>query len=756
MSKLTPDRNNTHSTFIKLKPSHILKSSFTLPELPPVSFLKISDNHTVKTRVLSELAAFKLKSDKSSFPSTNTHLTLNSSREKHKTKTKTDQSLLFTTLGLLNNSTSRQLPTDISKLKDVLSASKVPDKLALGSPATREDTEVLASWLDTMLKHAFSENTDDIEGLCETAMLIYEVCFHEIVRQVSVQCVERGDLINRVWKAYLGILEKALKISKAVQQHQCVEFEEEKQAIHKGYYEEMAQLRTESKDLKEDASRMNRLLKNRDEEIAYMAKKEIRLIEKMQIMQKQYELCKRDLLFIQEDNRIMKAKLSNSSVEFIENAHGVIEPRLVNIQKIKRKNKLELLEVAKADPILSAKMISDEKSEILLKDIQKYENFSRDLLNGLDFADMCCGTDIEYMDQENQTESLQIYVNRQKSVPSEVQLMNLKIENIMDVSDEISEIKELEDIYESSLKKQDTDVYLLKFQDKIDQVNALLERMKQNIQQKIPEMYQQKLLNNLYSSVAESINTMQQGHERDQIQDSFSRDNRGGKKLTFIQKTRTMKKPTLDLIGSLRQKVINTPPHKLKSIIIRKMLLKVIGTFYDAKLKKVSENDRKQDMSQLVAEIYFNKYGMPKVVESKFTQLLASCIKYKTYRRVHLFGRFLKLFEDSTMEDLNFYIDSIAYMKQTFYTENYEELRIPYEKAIDWYKAFLPSVFSETDRIKVKKYLENYKQTDPVSRVCTLEVDAVMEYCVDLLEKNRSDNLDFLQCIYEAGDVRFM
>ena len=49
-----------------------------------------------------------------------------------------------------------------------------------------------------MLKNALSEKNDDIEGLCETAMLIYEVCFSEIVRQVSVQCVERGDLINRV------------------------------------------------------------------------------------------------------------------------------------------------------------------------------------------------------------------------------------------------------------------------------------------------------------------------------------------------------------------------------------------------------------------------------------------------------------------------------------------------------------------------------------------------------------------------------
>ena len=49
-----------------------------------------------------------------------------------------------------------------------------------------------------MLKTALSEQNNDIERLCETAMMIYEVCFHEIVRQVSVQCVERGELINKV------------------------------------------------------------------------------------------------------------------------------------------------------------------------------------------------------------------------------------------------------------------------------------------------------------------------------------------------------------------------------------------------------------------------------------------------------------------------------------------------------------------------------------------------------------------------------
>ena len=181
--------------------------------------------------------------------------------------------------------------------------------------------------------------------------------------------------------------------------------------------------------------------------------------------------------------------------------------------------------------------------------------------------------------------------------------------------------------------------------------------------------------------------------------------------------------------------------------------MKLISTFYEIKQKKNLEGDRKQQMSQIASEFFYNKYGMQKVVENKYTQLLSSCLKYKSIKRVYNFGKFLNLYGLSSIDDLNFYMDSISCMRQTYTTENGEELKIPYEKAIDWCKTFLPSILPEVDRQKLKVYIENNKLMDPITRVHTVEVDSLLEYGMEIIHKNRIENADFLRCIYEAGDV---
>ena len=67
----------------------------------------------------------------------------------------------------------------------------------LGCPATRKDVQDLASWLNSMLQKALMNNNNP-EILYETANTIYRTCFEEIIRQVRVQCKERGDLIKKV------------------------------------------------------------------------------------------------------------------------------------------------------------------------------------------------------------------------------------------------------------------------------------------------------------------------------------------------------------------------------------------------------------------------------------------------------------------------------------------------------------------------------------------------------------------------------
>jgi hypothetical protein len=715
--------------------------------MPHATSLRLAENKCVRTRILSDLASMKLQTEN----------TLQSPKFSglvgSRNRSKSDKDLLLSTLGVVQTSTFRQLPKDIAKLKDVLMNKKELDKLSLGSPATREDTNHLADWLNSMLKSVLSDNNADIEGLLEKAVIIYEVCFHEIVRQVSVQCIERGELIALVWKAYLGLMEKALKISKALQEYYFKEFTNEKESIHKQYKEQISIAQKATNEYKFEVERLQRGIRNKEEEINHLAKKDMKVAEKVQILQKQYETCKRELIFTQEDNRVLKAKLMSTNVEFIENSQGIIEPRLANVQKIKRKSEAELMELLKLDPLLSAQMATDEKISSLKRSISRYEELANEAKDKLDFIEKNVGTDLELVEQSTQTEGdSPTRKRREDSDSSILQLMQLKVEGIMDISD-FSDYKEEFDTLRSSTLTHSQE-YLTRFQTKIDQVNKLLEQIRSNIQKNAPSAYQKDMLTNFYSSVTDSISKMQGESETEHLPDeSFRRGNKNSRKLTFIQPTKIIKKQTIDLLSTAVNKVINTPQQKLKSVVFKRTLMRLIAGFYEIKMKKFNEGDKRQDMGQIVIEYLYNHYGMPKVVESKFTQILSSCIKYKDIRRVHLFGRFLKLFNTLSIEDLHFYIESVTVFKQNYYTESMEEMKVPYDKVLDWYRFILPAVLSESERLKVKVFIETYKQTDPVTRVPTLEVDSLLEFVIDILQQAKYENLDFLRSIYEAGDV---
>lgn len=59
----------------------------------------------------------------------------------------------------------------------------------LGNPTGRQDIKELCTWFHSMLD-AYKDKDID------TLMLIYEVCARELVRQVTVQCYERGELLQ--------------------------------------------------------------------------------------------------------------------------------------------------------------------------------------------------------------------------------------------------------------------------------------------------------------------------------------------------------------------------------------------------------------------------------------------------------------------------------------------------------------------------------------------------------------------------------
>ena len=81
----------------------------------------------------------------------------------------------------------------------------------LNKPTNRNDVIELSKWLDNMLEQLnndnfYKENIDFFEYI----QLIYTACLQELIRQVTIQCSERGNLFNKIWKTFIKILEFAL------------------------------------------------------------------------------------------------------------------------------------------------------------------------------------------------------------------------------------------------------------------------------------------------------------------------------------------------------------------------------------------------------------------------------------------------------------------------------------------------------------------------------------------------------------------
>lgn len=86
-------------------------------------------------------------------------------------------------------------------------------KKDLGEPTGRREVELLNEWLDKMLQdHVFSQTNmkkdpDVRKKALYNAKLILSICIRDLIRQVSVQCLERGVLIEKVLNNYINIFE---------------------------------------------------------------------------------------------------------------------------------------------------------------------------------------------------------------------------------------------------------------------------------------------------------------------------------------------------------------------------------------------------------------------------------------------------------------------------------------------------------------------------------------------------------------------
>jgi hypothetical protein len=108
------------------------------------------------------------------------------------------------------------------------------DKILMGNPTGRQDIKELCTWFSSMLE---VHQESDID----TLMLIYEACSKEIIRQVAVQCIERGELLqilfNYMPEVYKRKIEELNKDIERIKMKQLKEVEGLKERVRRGMKE---------------------------------------------------------------------------------------------------------------------------------------------------------------------------------------------------------------------------------------------------------------------------------------------------------------------------------------------------------------------------------------------------------------------------------------------------------------------------------------------------------------------------------------
>tara|TARA_B110001452_G_C15192970_1_gene414150 strand:- start:298 stop:1251 length:954 start_codon:yes stop_codon:yes gene_type:complete len=101
-------------------------------------------------------------------------------------------------------------------------------------PAGRRDVQLLHAWVSDMvdrLKKTAGSLPE--ESVLKEAQVLFSVAFHEMIRQVSVHCLERGHLMGKIWWSEMELFQRLLQMRRADAQHMAREREAHRHELDK-------------------------------------------------------------------------------------------------------------------------------------------------------------------------------------------------------------------------------------------------------------------------------------------------------------------------------------------------------------------------------------------------------------------------------------------------------------------------------------------------------------------------------------------
>ena len=209
----------------------------------------------------------------------------------------------------------------------------------------KKDADMLEDWLDFMLNQILK----DTNNLFENSQIVYTTALQEIIRQVGGHCTKRGELLNRIWKAYFHLMVSAIRSyqeSKLVSKMKAVTVLKNAECKH------TEQLRVLTNDLARANQELmalkfeNNSLKSIVDKQKYSSK----------VMENKYSL----LLSLYQKNKLVTVRLEDTNKNLNHLIGTVLEDldsELPGMKKVGDKKKIRFRDLSKifnSDPLLNS------------------------------------------------------------------------------------------------------------------------------------------------------------------------------------------------------------------------------------------------------------------------------------------------------------------------------------------------------------------------------------------------------------------
>jgi hypothetical protein len=231
--------------------------------------------------------------------------------------------------------------------------------------------------------------------------------------------------------------------------------------------------------------------------------------------------------------------------------------------------------------------------------------------------------------------------------------------------------------------------------------------------------------------------------------------------LKFVRQNLNKRRRNGNMVDIIARRVKATSVNKLNQIMSKNLLLKYIQGIYAELLEAQRMNNYlyTNNLRNFIWQQLINKYGVGKVVVKRIEQLLTSCIKFQDIPRVHLFGRFLNLYEPLSSKELettlNIY-DSLMKPSSSKSMSNLEIQQVtytPFPRALEAFKLYIqPKLDSQAFKSFLSQ-LYSMKISHSAYKEGLINLDSSIELSINYLTDKNSQELKFIRNIYDAADV---